>query len=96
MAIELEIDHLSVAGVSPHAREELAQAIEQELDRLVQARGLPFGMDVGSIDIGNAALQVAPQATVAATGVRIARHIMAGIHREAGGQSKPEFGVNDG
>ena len=89
--LTLDIDQLSVAGLSPHAREELARAIERELDRLVGTRGLPFGMDLGEIEIGQASLAVAPQPTIAETGVRIARQLLAGLHRRATGRVPPDL-----
>ena len=91
MTLELDIDQLTVPGIAPHAREELARAIEQELDRLVRTRGLPFGSDIGDVDIGQVALELAPQPTVAETGARIAQRILAGLHRQATGRIPPEL-----
>ncbi len=89
MTLELDIEQLAVPGIAPHAREELARAIEQELERLVDRGGLPFGIDLGGIDIGQVVFELAPQPTVAETGTQIARQILAGLHQQTTGRIPP-------
>lgn len=91
MELDLDIDQLTVPGVSPHAREELERAIERELDRLIASGGLPFGVDPANIDVGRLELQLAPRPTVAETGTQIARRIFGGLHQQATGRVPPEL-----
>ena len=91
MNLELDIEQLTVPGIPPHAREELAQAIERELGRLMGTRGLPFGSDLGDLEIGQLSLELAPRSTVVETGVQIARQILAGLHQQATGRVPTEL-----
>jgi hypothetical protein len=86
MRLELAIDRLQVPGIPAHARDDLARAIEEELDRLIRSRGLPYGQEVGEIEIDRAALAVAPGASVAEVASSIARQLVAGLYRQASGR----------
>lgn len=83
MRLDLAIDRLEVSGIAAHDRDDLALAIEQELDRILRRRGLPYGREVGEIAIEQASLTVPPGAPMAEVAASIARQLVAGLYRQA-------------
>lgn len=84
MMIELAIDHLEITSSSTFRAEDLAAAIELELDRLSTRYGLPFSGNAAAVEIDTASFLIDPGATVEELGSSIARQLMHGLHRESG------------
>ncbi len=83
MKLDLDIDRLTASGTTPFSRHQIAAALEQELDRLVRAHGLPFGDRSGEVDVDQAALHVTPGSSPAEVGVQVARQLFTGLKRQA-------------
>ncbi|NBD08995.1 hypothetical protein [Corallococcus silvisoli] len=77
--ISLHIDELVLHGVPAAHREQVGEAVRQELTRLFSERGLPSGLsgDVPRLDAG--ALRVTSGAPPAALGVQVAQAVYSGL-----------------
>lgn len=77
MKIQLHIENLRVEGTGPMARTEMAALIQEELQRLIEAYGLPPGLsEGGALVLGHHTIHVTPGSSRAETGVQIARGLM--------------------
>jgi len=85
MKIDLEIDHLRLPTSAGLRSEDLASAIESELDRLSEVYGLPaYGSYADGVDIDLASFPINPDASIDQLGASIARSLMHGLHQERG------------
>ncbi len=85
MKIDLEIDHLRLPTAAGLRGEDLATAIESELDRLSEIYGLPaYGSNAGGVDIDLASFPINPHASIDQLGASIARSLMQGLHQKSG------------
>ncbi|MCP3166319.1 hypothetical protein [Myxococcus qinghaiensis] len=80
--ISLHIDELVLHGVSPAHREQVGEAVRQELSRLLATEGLPQGFsggEVARLDAG--AVHVTPHAAPQSLGAQVARAVYSGLGR---------------
>jgi hypothetical protein len=82
-SVEIHIEELVLHGFSPHARFRVAEAVQQELARLVFQEGVPASMlksmEVDGLDGG--AFTLAPAARDQGMGKQVARAIYGGLAR---------------
>jgi len=81
--IEVDIEELVLHGFAPGDRHRIAEAVEQELSRLLADRGVPEslerGGEVASVDGG--AFEVAPGSRAEVVGAQVARAVYGGLRR---------------
>ncbi len=85
MKIDLLIDRLTLQGVSRATADEVAAAIQAELERQAELYGLPAMADGGAVKLDLASFEVRPGASVREIAGRIARELITSWHRQAGG-----------
>lgn len=80
MDVEFHIEELVLRGIDPAARYRVADALAEELRRLVQERGIPQWMSSGerSFDVDGGTLVVTPDAPPQHIGAQIAQAIYGG------------------
>jgi hypothetical protein len=83
MNIELHIERLVLHGIAPGERYRVGAAVERELARLIEERGVPDqltrGGDVARLDGGSFAIE--PGMAADALGAAIARAVYGGMSR---------------
>ncbi|NTX07787.1 hypothetical protein HUA74_42535 [Myxococcus sp. CA051A] len=78
--IRLHIDELVLHGIAPAHREQVGEAVRQELTRLLATEGLPQGLaggEVARLDAG--AVHVTPHAAPQSLGAQVARAVYSGL-----------------
>jgi hypothetical protein len=82
--IELHIEELVLHGFGNHNAYQIGSAIEQEITRLLQERGLPAGfygnIDVEHLNAGKFSMQ--PEAKARSVGSNIAHSVYKGLQGE--------------
>lgn len=81
MKLDLTIDHLELPGIPADSRDELARAIEQELDRLMRSRGPTWDQD-GEIEIDRASLHIPAGASLSQIATSIAGQLVDGLRQQ--------------
>ena len=80
--IDLTIDELLLRGFPYAGRERVAEAVEEELVRLIEERGVPAAMQTGDVArLSAPVVQLAPAATPDVIGRQIARALYEGLER---------------
>jgi hypothetical protein len=86
MKIQLHIDKLRVEGVGPMSSAEMAALIEEQLNQIVEAHGVPPGVSPeGALALGNRTLRITPGLTRRQMGAEIAQRLMRDLYGPAGG-----------
>lgn len=75
MELELWIDALHVGALPPSDTPRLGAALESELQRLIEAQGLPSGWGVTGVELAIDAIQPPTAAGAEALGAHLARAI---------------------
>lgn len=79
MELELWIDALHVGNLPPSDTPRLGAALESELQRLIEARGLPSGWGVTGVELAIDAIQPSSAPNAEAMGVQLAQAIYAAV-----------------
>lgn len=79
--IELHIEELVLHGFAPGDRQSIGEAVQQELTRLIAARGLPASlMQRGEVArLSGGSFNVVPGAPAGAIGAQVAQAIYGGM-----------------
>jgi len=81
--VDLHIEELVLRGFKPQGTHQIAAALRQELQALLNQRGIPQrltnGKDVSLIDGGT--IRIGPRASRGNTGAKIARNLYKGIQK---------------
>lgn len=81
--IELHIEELVLEGFSPRDRHRIGEAVEAELTRLLEERGVPgsikSGGEIESINGGS--FEVAPGSRAEKVGSQVAKAVYGGLRR---------------
>lgn len=88
--IELHIEELVLHGFEGYNKHQIGEAIEREIARLLQERGLPasFSMEanLGRLNAGSLTMQ--PNAKAATVGSQIAQSVYKGLGSENAGSAE--------
>jgi hypothetical protein len=76
--LTLEIGELTLFGIDPRGRFELAQGLSSELERLFSEQGVPQGLLSGGAELAPISLDGAPSLSPVEVGRSVARAIYAG------------------
>ena len=81
--IELHIEELALHGFAPGERQSIGEAVQQELTRLIAARGLPASLMQGGevARLNGGSFNVVPGAPARAIGAQVAQAVYGGIAR---------------
>ncbi len=81
--VELNIDELVLEGFSPGDRYRIGEALEKELTRLLEVRGVPESLTSGGEieKINGGSFEVAPGARAERIGSQVARAVYGGLRR---------------